>query len=69
MLAYEDPAAAIGWLTEAVGFQEREQRYVMDDGTIAHAEVDVGDPWVVDGLLVLVDDVEAHHARAVEART
>ena len=24
-------------------------------------------PWVVDGLLVLVDDLDAHHARALEA--
>jgi uncharacterized glyoxalase superfamily protein PhnB len=24
-------------------------------------------PWVIDGLLVEVDDVDAHHARAVEA--
>jgi uncharacterized glyoxalase superfamily protein PhnB len=24
-------------------------------------------PWVVDGLFVEVDDVEAHHARAAEA--
>ena len=23
-------------------------------------------PWVIDGLFVEVDDVEAHHARAVE---
>ena len=98
MLAYEDPAAAIDWLTEAFGFQERGQRYVMEDGTIGHAELDVGgatvmlatptreyqspkthresceaaarwldNPWVVDGLLVLVDDLEAHHARALEA--
>jgi uncharacterized glyoxalase superfamily protein PhnB len=98
MLAYEDPAAAIDWLAEAFGFEERGERYVMDDGTIGHAEVDVGgatlmlatptreyqspkthresceaaarwldNPWVVDGLLVLVDDLETHHARAVAA--
>jgi uncharacterized glyoxalase superfamily protein PhnB len=98
MLAYEDPAAAIDWLAEAFGFEERGERYVMEDGTIGHAEVDVGgatlmlatptreyqspkthresceaaarwldNPWVVDGLLVLVDDLETHHARAVAA--
>ena len=35
MLAYEDPAAAIDWLTEAFGFEERGERYVMrtDDRT------------------------------------
>jgi uncharacterized glyoxalase superfamily protein PhnB len=98
MIAYEDPAAAIDWLTESFGFEERGERQVMEDGTIGHAEVDVGgatvmlatptrdyqspkthretceaaarwldNPWVVDGLLVLVDDLDAHHARAVAA--
>jgi uncharacterized glyoxalase superfamily protein PhnB len=98
MVAYEDTAAAIDWLVEAFGFEERGQRYVMEDGTIGHAELDAGgatvmlatptreyqspkthrescdaaarwldNPWVVDGLLVLVDDLDAHHARAVEA--
>ena len=70
-----------------------------DDGTIGHAELDVGDgsviflstpsphyenpkhhrehctaaatwsdnPWVIDGLMVEVDDVDAHHARAATA--
>ncbi len=99
MIAYEDTATALGWLTEAFGFSERGERYVMDDGTIGHAELEVGDeqvvmlatpsreyqsparhrqeceaarrwldnPWVVDGLLVLVDDLDEHHAHAVEA--
>lgn len=98
MVAYEDTAAAIDWLTQAFGFTERGQRYVMEDGTIGHAELELdGDvvmlatpnrdyqsprthrkncdaaarwldnPWVVDGLLVLVDDLDAHHAQAVAA--
>jgi uncharacterized glyoxalase superfamily protein PhnB len=98
MVAYEDTAAAIDWLTEAFGFRERGERYVMEDGTIGHAELEIGgetvmlatpnrnyqsprthgesceaaarwldNPWVVDGLLVLVDDLEAHHDRAVAA--
>lgn len=99
MIAYEDAAAAIDWLVDAFGFAEREQRYHNEDGTIGHAEIDVGggqvvmlatpnreyrsptshretceaaarwldNPWVVDGLLVLVDDLDAHHARAVAA--
>ena len=98
MLAYEDTAAAIEWLTEAFGFEERGERYVMEYGTIGHAELEIDgevvmlatpnreyqspkthrescdaaarwldNPWVVDGLLVEVDDLEAHHARAVEA--
>ena len=98
MLAYEDTAAAIDWLTKAFGFEERRQRYVMEDGTIGHAELEIGgavvmlatpnreyesprshrescdaaarwldNPWVIDGLMVEVDDLEAHNARAVEA--
>ena len=97
MVAYEDTAAAIDWLTEAFGFTERGQRYQMEDGTIGHAEIEIDgevimlatpnqeyqspkkhrehcdaaarwldNPWVIDGLLVEVDDLEAHHARAVE---
>ncbi len=99
MIAYEDTAAALDWLAEAFGFSERGERYVMDDGTIGHAELEVGDdqvvmlatpsreyqsparhrqeceaarrwldnPWVIDGLLVLVDDLDRHHAHAVDA--
>ncbi len=98
MIAYEDTASAIDWLTEAFGFREQGQRYIMDDGTIGHAELELGgqivmlatpsrdyespkrhretcaaarrwldNPWVIDGLLVLVDDLDAHHARAVKA--
>jgi uncharacterized glyoxalase superfamily protein PhnB len=97
MVAYEDAAAAIDWLTEAFGFSERtEARHTSDDGTVGHAELDVGDgsvvylstpsphyrgprrhreeceaaarwsdnPGVIDGLMVQVADVDAHHARA-----
>ena len=98
MVAYEDTAAAIDWLTEAFEFEERGERYVMEDGTIGHAELQIGgaivmlatpnrdyqspkthrrncelaarwldNPWVIDGLLVLVDDLDAHHAQAVSA--
>ena len=98
MIAYEDTASAIDWLTEAFGFEERGQRYEMEDGTIGHAELQIGgevimlatpesrvpepedaprdcdaaarwldNPWVIDGVLVEVDDLDAHHARAVEA--
>jgi uncharacterized glyoxalase superfamily protein PhnB len=99
MIAYEDTASAIDWLTNAFGFSERSERYVMDDGTIGHAEMEVSgsqvvmlatpnreyqspkthrehcdaaarwldNPWVIDGLLVLVDDLEAHHAHALSA--
>ena len=41
MIAYEDAAAAIEWLTEAFGFREREgQRYTAADGTVTHAELE-----------------------------
>lgn len=41
MIAYEDTAAAIDWLVEA-GFTEHGQRFVMEDGTIGHAELELG---------------------------
>jgi PhnB protein len=45
-LYYEDPNAALEFLTSAFGFRER---FRMDgpDGRIAHAEVEVGDKGVV----------------------
>ena len=98
MIAYEDAAAAIDFLTAAFGFTERGERYVMEDGTIGHAELELDgrivmlatpnreyqgpkrhretceaarrwqdNAWVIDGVLVLVDDLGAHHAQAVEA--
>ena len=97
MLAYENGAAAIDWLVEAFGFEERE-RWADDDGTIAHAELVIGGetimlatptpdyvspkrmrelsaearkmfevPYVIDGVLVEVDDVDAHFERAKAA--
>jgi uncharacterized glyoxalase superfamily protein PhnB len=99
MIAYEDAAAAIDWLSEAFGFRERPgQRFTAEDGTVIHAELErdgavvmlatpnadyrgprrhretcdqarrwQDNPWVIDGLFVTVDDVDAHHARAEEA--
>jgi len=98
MLAYEDASAAADWLCAAFGFTERGQRYVMDDGTVGHAEIELDgnvlmlatpsrayespkthrqsceaaarwldNPWVVDGVLVTVDDLDAHHAHALAA--
>jgi uncharacterized glyoxalase superfamily protein PhnB len=97
MLAYEDAAAALDWLAGAFGFRER-SRLTEEDGTISHAEMELGDgiimlatptpdyhspkhhaevcefarkwsavPWVIDGLHVLVDDVDKHFLRAKEA--
>ena len=97
MLAYEDGAAAIDWLVEAFGFDDR-LRFTDDDGTVSHAELDTGSgtimlatptpnyvspkrlrelseearkmsevPYVIDGVLVEVDDVDAHFSRAKAA--
>ena len=99
MLAYEDAAAAIDWLTKAFGLTEDAgQRYTDENGVIGHAELRHGDerimlstpnpeyespkthrahcdaaarwldnPWVIDGVFVAVDDLDAHHATAVAA--
>ena len=97
MLAYEDGAAALDWLSRAFGFRER-TRYTEEDGTLSHGELEVGDglvmlatptpdyqgpkrhremceharkwsevPWVIDGVLVQVDNLDAHFAQAKEA--
>jgi uncharacterized glyoxalase superfamily protein PhnB len=97
MIAYEDGAAALDWLAKAFGFRER-TRLTSPDGTIGHAEMELGDgvimlatptpayqgpkrhresceparkwsavPYVIDGVLVYVDDVDAHFQRAREA--
>jgi uncharacterized glyoxalase superfamily protein PhnB len=97
MLAYEDTAAAIDWLSDAFGFAEdADQRHTEPDGTVSHAELHLDgarimlatpnkeyqspkrhrescdaaarwldNPWVIDGVFVSVDDVDAHHKRAV----
>jgi uncharacterized glyoxalase superfamily protein PhnB len=94
MIAYQDAVAAMAWLAEAFGFRER-TRMEMPDGSIGHAEMELGDglimlgeptpdyqgparhaevcetarrwlavPYVIDGVHVYVDDVDAHFARA-----
>jgi PhnB protein len=95
MLAYEDGNAAMDWLINAFGFSERE-RWLGDDGLLAHGELAVGPdglvmlatptpeyegparhrehcaeaaawstvPYIIDGVLVEVDDLDAHLARA-----
>jgi len=43
MIAYEDAAAAIDWLSEAFGFAERaEHRYTDENGVVGHAELELG---------------------------
>ena len=94
MMAYEDVAAALDWLSRAFGFTER-MRFEEPDGRITHAEMELGDgvimlanptpdyqspkhhrdvceharrwssvSWVIDGLLVYVDDVDEHYEQA-----
>jgi uncharacterized glyoxalase superfamily protein PhnB len=97
MLAYEDPRAALEWLSRSFGFRER-TRIESPNGQIVHAEMEIGDgvimlatpspeyqapathrrecaradrwlsvPYVVDGNLVHVDDVDRHFAIAKAA--
>jgi uncharacterized glyoxalase superfamily protein PhnB len=47
-LHYEDASAALDWLTEAFGFQ-RSAVHEGSDGTIAHAEMRVGDGMIMLG--------------------
>ena len=79
---YRDAAAAIAFLTDVLGF-EILSRYDGPDGSVMHAELHLGDgvvmlgssPAATDdeglpgpmGTYVVVDDVEAHHARAMAA--
>lgn len=49
-LLYEDVAAALEWLAAAFGFRER-LRFAAEDGSVNHAEMDVG----TDGLIMLGD--------------
>jgi uncharacterized glyoxalase superfamily protein PhnB len=80
-LRYRDAARAISFLVEAFGFT-RHQVYENPDGTIAHAELVYGDSAVMLGsdrddsygshvgqgwMYVVVDDADAHHARALAA--
>jgi uncharacterized glyoxalase superfamily protein PhnB len=56
MIAYEDAAAAIDWLTEAFGFRERErQRFTAEDGTVTHAELER------DGAIVMLATPNAEY--------
>ena len=78
-LFFDDPAAAIPWLCDAFGFEER-FRLTLPGGEVAHAEVCIDDGVVMIGnvgprnaerpktnrssVYVFVDDVDAHCERA-----
>jgi PhnB protein len=97
MVAYENGAAAMDWLSRAFGFRER-ARMLGDDGELSHGEMEAGEgvimlatpsphyhgpkrhreecaaarkwsevPYIIDGVLVYVGDVDAHFERARDA--
>ena len=82
-LYYENGVAAMDWLKQAFGFQER-MRMVNADGSLGHSEMDLdggvimmGSPpdhknpshlgQVTVGIYVHVDDVDSHYQRATAA--
>lgn len=80
-LCYEDANAAIEWLERAFGAR-RHQVHERDDGAVEHAELDFDGGMIMMGsagagslswpagaasLYIVVDDPDAHHARAVQA--
>lgn len=40
MLAYQDVASAVEWLSRAFGFRERGGRYTDEEGRVTHAEIE-----------------------------
>jgi PhnB protein len=50
-LSVEGAAAAIDFYTEVFGARERGERFVQSDGTIGHAEIEIGD-----ALIMLADE-------------
>jgi uncharacterized glyoxalase superfamily protein PhnB len=83
VMKYDDARGAIDFLERAFGF-ERHALYDGENGGVAHAEIRLGDEYVMLGstgegddrfnqgagrysLYVVVDDPDAHHARAKDA--
>jgi len=68
-LRYGDVEAALRWLHEAFGLNEH-LRWTDGDGTVRHAEMRIGNAFIElsdghdAGLLVFVEDVDAHFERA-----
>jgi uncharacterized glyoxalase superfamily protein PhnB len=72
---YDDANGAISWLEKAFGFERGE--VVQNDGKVAHAELWYGPGAVMlgsgdgnaggDGVYVVVEDIDAHYARAKAA--
>lgn len=48
VLFYQDLAQASDWLTKGFDFSERlQERVTLDDGTVVHAELTLGDGMVI----------------------
>ena len=77
---YDDARGAIAFLRDAFGFEEH--AVYEDDGVVGHAELKLGDAYIMVGdrrsgsddfpsgsstIYVVVEDPDAHHARAVAA--
>jgi len=71
---YEDPGAAVDWLTGVLGFQANEVSKD-DDGVVNHAELILGDDMIMigkgkpggPGIYIAVDDPDTHHDRVKSA--
>ena len=82
-LIYDDPGAAIAWLTRAFGFRERAVVHRGPDGRVQRAQIEIEDSLITIGtpsihgqsprqgvssmLYIYVDDVGEHYARAKSA--
>jgi uncharacterized glyoxalase superfamily protein PhnB len=77
---YDDARAAIAFLKDAFGFEEH--AVYEEEGVIHHAELKLGDSYIMLGertsgnadfpgepttTYVVIEDTDAHHARAVAA--
>jgi uncharacterized glyoxalase superfamily protein PhnB len=73
-MRFADADAALEWLAQAFGFEERAV-YRSDDGIVHHAEISLG-PGIImlgqgdpaeHGVYVAVEDADAHFGRAKTA--
>jgi len=69
-LPYDDVRAAAAWLSQAFGFKERlrigNHRCQLSFGEASVVAVERKEPGI-SSILVHVDDVDSHHARAKES--
>jgi uncharacterized glyoxalase superfamily protein PhnB len=69
-LPYEDVSIAAAWLSQAFGFKERlrigNHRFQLSFGGASVVAIERKEPGI-SSILVHVDDVDSHHARAKES--